>query len=166
MIKFIGLDPGLAETGFGIIQYSNGKYLHICHNVISTKSSLKIGERLSIIYNAIIEVLDEYKPDRAGIESLFFSKNKLSAIPVAQSKGVLLLALEQRGIPVSEYPPKQVKQMLTGNGRAEKPQLQEFVRIVLGLKEIPKPNHAADALAVAVCCSTGYNQEIIGLKSV
>ncbi|HOV63485.1 MAG TPA: crossover junction endodeoxyribonuclease RuvC [Spirochaetia bacterium] len=148
----LGLDPGLAETGWGVLSVERGRYRHIDHGSIVTDASLSNGKRLSIIYERIIEVIDTFKPQRAGIESLFFAKNRLSAIPVAQARGVLLLALEQRGVPSIEYPPQEIKQAITGNGRAEKMQVQELVKILLSLPEIPKPDHAADALAAAICC--------------
>lgn len=149
----LGLDPGLAETGWGVLSLERGKYRHIGHGSIATEASLPNGKRLSIIYDRLIEIVDTFHPQNAGIESLFFAKNRLSAIPVAQARGVLLLALEQRGIPAVEYPPQEIKQAITGNGRAEKIQIQELVKILLCLPEIPKPDHAADALAAAICCA-------------
>ena len=109
------------------------------------------GARLARIYQAVVEVVTEWRPTEAGVESLFFAKNASSAMPVAQARGVVLLALEHHSIPASEYPPQAIKQAIVGTGRADKAQVQELVRVILGMKEITKPDHAADALAAALC---------------
>jgi len=151
MKRVIGIDPGLAHTGYGIIDVDGSRYLHHVHGVISTPGSDAIGERLVCIYDAVTELIRRYQPDEAGIESLYFSKNITSAIPVAQSRGIVILAFAQAGIVASEYPPQAIKQAIVGTGRAEKRQVQELVRILLQLDEIPRPDHAADALAAAIC---------------
>jgi crossover junction endodeoxyribonuclease RuvC len=110
-----------------------------------------VGRRLARIYEKLEEVIQTYQPAEAGVESLFFAKNISSAMPVAQAKGVILFLLESHGIPVSEYPPQAIKQAIVGRGRAEKHQVQELLRVLLGLKEVPRPDHAADALAAAIC---------------
>jgi len=152
MSIILGLDPGLADTGYGIIEAHRGKLKHLTHGTIRTKAGRPQGERLLLIYNGLVTLLKEFKPEAAGIEALFFAKNRTSAIPVAEARGVLLLALEQHGIIASEHPPQEIKQALTGAGRAEKHQVQEMVKLLLGLREIPKPDHAADALGAAITC--------------
>jgi crossover junction endodeoxyribonuclease RuvC len=147
----LGIDPGLAYTGYGIIHMKGRKFALIDSGVISTPSTQETGKRLDTIFSEVQTLIDSNKPEQAGVESLYFAKNALSAIPVAQARGVVLLALAQRSIPTAEYPPQAIKQAIVGNGRADKEQVQELVRILLGLKDIPKPDHAADALAAAIC---------------
>ena len=151
MKRVIGIDPGLAHTGYGIIDVDGSRYRYHTHGVISTPGSDAIGARLVCIYDAVTELIRRYQPDEAGIESLYFSKNITSAIPVAQSRGIVILAFAQAGIVANEYPPQAIKQAIVGTGRAEKRQVQELVRILLQLDEIPRPDHAADALAAAIC---------------
>ncbi|MFQ3620899.1 MAG: crossover junction endodeoxyribonuclease RuvC [Spirochaetales bacterium] len=151
MNRILGLDPGLAETGYGIIEIKGGRYIHITHGVISTPSYEEVGKRLETIYGEICTLIKTYQPAEAGIETLYFAKNAKSAIPVAEARGVALLALSVSGIPASSYPPQAIKQAIVGQGKAEKHQVQELVRLLLGMGEIPKPDHAADALAAAIC---------------
>jgi crossover junction endodeoxyribonuclease RuvC len=147
----VGVDPGLASTGYGVIAVRGNRCRYLTHGCIETSKDLEIGDRLSLIYDEFITVIDEYGPTEAGMEGLYFSKNITSALWVAEAKGVVTLALKQRGIALAEYTPFAIKNAIVGNGRAEKKQVQEMVKLLLGLKEIPKPDHAADALAVAVC---------------
>ncbi|MFP4643802.1 MAG: crossover junction endodeoxyribonuclease RuvC [Spirochaetales bacterium] len=147
----MGVDPGLASTGYGIIVCEGSRIMHETHGVIRTQSSETAGARLLRIFEQIQGLCDTYKPAAAGIESLYFASNVTSALPVAQARGVVLLAFAQAGIPASEYPPQAIKQALVGEGRADKHQVAEFVRLLLGMPAVPKPDHAADALAAAVC---------------
>lgn len=147
----LGIDPGLAATGYGIIQCDGNRYRHVAHGTIRTRAGEEIGARLLALHSELDRVLSDYQPSEAGIESVFFSKNSTSAIPVAQARGVILFALASRGVPFSEYGPAELKQAVVGRGKAEKQQIQEMVRLVLNLAEIPSPHHAADALAVAFC---------------
>ncbi|MCX7787768.1 MAG: crossover junction endodeoxyribonuclease RuvC [Spirochaetes bacterium] len=151
MNRILGLDPGLAETGYGIIEERGGRYIHVCHGVISTPASMDLGERLVSIYQHIHSLIRTYHPKEAGVETLYFARNATSAIPVAEARGVALLALAQAGLTTGSYPPQAIKQAIVGHGKAEKHQVQELVRILLGLDTIPKPDHAADALAAAIC---------------
>jgi crossover junction endodeoxyribonuclease RuvC len=151
MKRIIGIDPGLAHTGYGIIDLDGERFIHRDHGVITTPSSAEVGARLLSIYDRIVELIRQFNPEEAGIESLYFAKNVTSAIPVAQSRGIVLLAFAQANVPAHEYPPQAIKQAIVGTGRAEKLQVQELVRVLLGLREIPKPDHAADALAAAIC---------------
>ena len=151
MSRVLGLDPGLAGTGYGIVEAKGSRYIHVCHGVISTLASMEAGDRLAVIYDRVRAIIRQYEPDEAGIESLFFAKNITSAIPVAQARGVVLLVLAQEKVPCGNYPPQAIKQAIVGQGRAEKRQVQELVKLLLGLDDIPKPDHAADALAAAIC---------------
>ena len=148
--RFIGIDPGLASTGWGVLDFSNGKLLYVSHGCIETSSDKKKSDRLLLIYKSFLEILKTYKPDEAAIESLYFGRNVTSAISVAEARGVLLLALATQGLPVIELTPNAIKKAVVGVTRADKKQIQEMVRIILGLKEIPKPDHAADALGAAI----------------
>ncbi len=147
----LGIDPGLAATGYGVIACDGSRYRYVGHGTIRTEPHESMGERLRQIYGGIRGILDSYHPAEAGIESVYFSKNSRSAIPVAQAKGVLMLALAERGVPFAEYTPQELKQAVLGRGKSDKRQIQEMMRILFKLQEIPRPNHAADALAVAFC---------------
>jgi len=151
MKTIIGIDPGLKNTGFGVIQIKSNRIDYVDHGVISTETEMEKGSRLEHIHKSIIELIKKYSPDEAGIEDIFFAKNLKSAIPVAEAKGVILCALSLMNTKAFTYTPLEVKLGVVGNGRAEKVQVQELVRIILRLKTIPQPDHAADALAVALC---------------
>ena len=151
MKTILGIDPGLAKTGYGIIRIDNRSCSHIEHGVISTPSTEHTGKRLVLLYEKVSELITRFTPDEAAIEKLFFVKNISSAIPVAQACGVLFYLFELKGIPVGEYTPKAIKQAVVGTGSADKRQVQELVKMLLGMKQIPQPDHAADALAVSVC---------------
>ena len=160
MIRVLGIDPGIAATGWGVVEADGNKFKSIDYGFIKTISEDSTGKRLMIIYNTIREIIDRYNPEKASIEDIFFARNKLSAIPVAQAKGVILLAMESKGVNTFVFTPLQIKQALTGNGRADKNQVQEMVKLILGLKDKIKPDHAADALAAAICC---YNNSPLGV---
>ncbi|MBI9100781.1 MAG: crossover junction endodeoxyribonuclease RuvC [Spirochaetales bacterium] len=160
----LGIDPGLANTGYGIIRAARGKVSYLSHGVIETASGLSLGIRLNLIYDAVSQLIDEYKPEIAGMEDLYFAKNRSSAIPVAQAKGIMLLALYRKGVATFEYSPPAIKLAMTGSGRATKDQVQEMVRIMLGLKEVPGPDHASDALSAAICCYHNYSASVRGVK--
>lgn len=150
MPTVIGIDPGLASTGYGVVRAARGRHTWIEHGVITTPPHATPGSRLAMIADRLREILLEYKPECAGVESLYFTKNITSAIPVAQARGVVLLLLEQHGVPAEEYTPQVIKQAVVGAGQADKNQVGEMVRIILGLRETPRPDHAADALAAAI----------------
>ncbi|MCL2008348.1 MAG: crossover junction endodeoxyribonuclease RuvC [Treponema sp.] len=152
-MRLIGVDPGLASTGWGVVDYSRGKLRYIAHGCIETKNDVERGLRLHHIYETFLEVLDTYKPQKAAIENLYFGKNISSAMVVAEARGVLLLALAGRGLPILELTPNSIKKGVVGITRADKKQVQEMIRLLLGLKEIPKPAHAADALGAAICAA-------------
>jgi crossover junction endodeoxyribonuclease RuvC len=147
----LGIDPGTATIGYGLVRELNDGSLQAIHyGVIKTAASLPMWERLQIIYEGISALVKQYEPDRAGVEELFFARNVTTAITVAQGRGVILLALAQANLDIVEFKPNEIKQAITGYGAAKKPQMQEMVRILLGLEEIPRPDDAADALAVAI----------------
>lgn len=149
--RIIGVDPGLAAAGWGIVDVSGSRIVHVAHGCIETKAGFSRSSRLLKIYEEFQSVLEEYSPAEAGMETLYFAKNITSALPVAEARGVLCLALARRGIEVAEYTPMAIKQAVVGRGAADKKQVQELVRLILALETIPKPDHAADALGAAVC---------------
>ncbi len=147
----IGLDPGLAITGYGLVA-GDGQHLeYVTHGVLRTPAQAPLSERLVMLHDALTALLEEYQPPVAAVEELFFSSNAQTAMLVGQARGVLLLTLAQAGLEIAEYTPMQVKQAVTGYGGADKQQIQQMVRMLLGLSEAPHPDDAADALAVAIC---------------
>lgn len=150
MAIILGIDPGLASTGWGLIDAKESTLRYVSHGVIKTDAGEPTGRRLHRIHRELTEICRHWEPVGAAIESLYFAKNITSAIPVAQARGVVMLLLEEAGIPAEEYPPQAIKQALVGHGRAAKEQVQELVRLLLGLAEPPQPDHAADALAAAI----------------
>jgi crossover junction endodeoxyribonuclease RuvC len=152
----LGLDPGTATTGFGVVRYEDGKLFPIDVGVLLTQPETAMPDRLLSIYNDVNTLLDKYQPDTVATERLFFDKNVTNALSVGRAIGVMLLAFAQRGLPWAEYTPMQVKQAVTGYGGAEKHQVQAQVVRLLKLVETPKPDDAADALAVAICHAHSY----------
>ncbi|GAB1421804.1 crossover junction endodeoxyribonuclease RuvC [Anaerolineales bacterium] len=147
----LGIDPGTAIVGYGIVkEYEDGSMQAIHYGVIRTPAKTPMSKRLLQIHEALDTLIQKYQPDRAGVEELFFARNVTTALTVAQGRGVILLSLEKLGIPIYEYKPNTIKQSVAGYGGAAKPQIQEMVRILLGLEEIPKPDDAADGLAIAI----------------
>ncbi len=150
-MRILGIDPGLATVGWGVIDVERGKPKVVSYGVILTPKDKKLPDRLSIIEEDINQVISKYKPDEIALEELFFNTNITTGINVAQARGVILLtAVKACGGKLFEYTPLQIKQALTGYGRAEKRQIQEMTKTFLGLSKIPKPDDAADALAVAL----------------
>lgn len=147
----LGIDPGTAIVGYGLVEeYPDGSLSAVDYGVIRTPAKVPMPERLVMIYDHLTQLIKRHEPHQAGVEELFFAKNVTTAITVAQSRGVILLALEQAGVTIHEYKPNFIKQSLTGYGGAQKSQMQEMVRLLLNLETIPKPDDAADALAVAI----------------
>ncbi len=153
----LGIDPGLAIVGYGVIEYLGNKYRVIDYGAITTESDMDFPDRLKIIYDELSHIIDRYKPEDLAMEELFFNKNVKTAIKVGQARGVQILCAKNKGLDIYEYTPLQVKQAVVGYGRAEKSQVQEMVKVLLNLKEIPKPDDVADALAVAICHSSSIN---------
>lgn len=152
-MKVLGIDPGTATTGFGVIEKKQGKLLSIDYGVFSTPKELAMSNRLLIIYEDIKEIIEHHKPDIIAVEQLFFARNVTTAITVGQARGVVLLAAQKSDLKLVEFTPLQVKQSVTGYGQATKKQVQEMVKKILSLDTIPKPDDAADALAIAICAS-------------
>jgi len=148
----IGIDPGTAITGYGLVRQTEaGDLLSVDWGVILTPTKMPMPERLNHIYVSLLDILKEHQPQSAAVEALFFQRNVRTAMSVGQARGVVLLALQQAGLPVADYTPNQVKQAVSGYGAADKHQMQVMVYTLLKLPEIPKPDDAADALAIAIC---------------
>lgn len=164
-MKILGIDPGYAIVGFGLIEYDNAKFKPLDCGVLTTPQDMPFPKRLKSLYDTLTLLITDKKPDVLSIETLFFNTNVTTAISVGHARGVLILAAENAGIPVFEYTPLQIKQAITGYGRADKIQMQQMVKMLLGLAAVPKPDDAADALAVAICHGQSYklNQKIGGL---
>ncbi len=150
-MRILGIDPGYAIVGYGIVETRSGVYLPLEYGAVTTKAGDDFGLRLKEIYEGMTELLESFRPQAAAVEKLYFTNNKTTGIGVAEARGVILLALAQTGVPLFEYTPMQVKQAVTGYGKALKPQVQEMTRRLLQLPEIPKPDDTADALALAIC---------------
>ena len=149
-MRILGLDPGTASTGYGIIDVVDGKMSLVAFGVIKTDAGEPASARLQVIYEALNDLLMSYKPDTAGVEEVFFGRNITTAISVGQARGVLLLALANAGISIGEYSPPRIKEAVTGYGKADKFQVQLMVRNLLDLEETPRPDDAADGLAIAI----------------
>lgn len=149
-MRILGLDPGTATTGYGIIDAVDGELVPVVYGVIKTRSRERDAARLLRIFEELNALLERYQPASAGVEQLFFGRNVTTAISVGQARGVLLLALERAGIPTAEYSPPRIKEAIVGYGNASKSQVQLMVRHLLNLDEIPRPDDAADGLAVAI----------------
>lgn len=148
----IGIDPGTAITGYGLVrQTPSGDLQCVDWGVILTPAKMPLGERLMHIHANLVTLLDMHRPQVAAVESLFFQRNVRTAMSVGQARGVVLLAMQQAGLMVTDYTPNQVKQAVSGYGAADKQQMQTMVKTLLGLSELPKPDDAADALAIAIC---------------
>jgi crossover junction endodeoxyribonuclease RuvC len=149
-MRIIGIDPGTGILGFGVIEVQKNKNILVDAGVIRTPVKEDDAVRLQTIYDEISDIIAQTKPQEMSVERLFFAQNVTTAMTVAQARGVVLLTAMQAGLTIAEYTPLQIKQALTGYGRAEKKQMQEMVRVLLGLKEIPQPDDCADALAAAL----------------
>ena len=147
----IGIDPGLATVGFGVIRTEKNVITPVSYGCIRTSAEKESPRRLLEIYTEVIALFEKYTPESVAVERLFFNKNVTNAMGVSEARGVIILAAQQKQIPVFEYTPLQVKQAITGSGRADKKQMQEMIKRLLNLGEIPKPDDAADGLSIALC---------------
>ena len=147
----LGIDPGYAIIGWGAVRYERARFAPLCFGAVTTEAGLPFNRRLQQIYDDTVTLLQKVRPDAIAIEKLYFTNNKTTAVQVCEARGVILLAAEQQGVAVYEYTPLQVKSAVTGYGKAEKPQVMEMTRRLLGLKEVPRPDDTADALAIAIC---------------
>jgi len=150
-LVILGIDPGYAIVGYGVINYEKNHFSVIDYGAITTEAKTPFNQRLHIIFNDMIQLIEKYKPEAMAIEKLFYNTNAKTVIDVAQARGVIMLSAELNGVPAFEYTPLQVKQSVVGYGRAEKKQVQEMTRVLLNLEKIPKPDDTADALAMAIC---------------
>jgi len=150
-MRVLGIDPGTAITGYGVVGEVQGELQPLAFGVIKTPADQPLPRRLQLIYRAISDLAEEWKPTAAAVEELFFSRNVRTAMSVGHARGVTLLALANAGLDVAEYTPLAIKQAVTGYGNADKAQMQEMVRLLLRLDRVPRPDDAADALAVAIC---------------
>ncbi|MBQ9941328.1 MAG: crossover junction endodeoxyribonuclease RuvC [Clostridia bacterium] len=162
----LGIDPGIATMGYGIVNFFGNSFNYITCGVITTPAGERVERRLALIYDKLNRIIKTYSPEAMAIEELFFNTNQKTAINVAQARGVALLSAERAGIPVSEYTPLQVKQAVVGYGRAEKHQVMEMTKTILSLPAIPKPDDAADALALAICHSHNASSKLFGYNSI
>ena len=160
----LGIDPGYAIVGVGVIEYSGNKFKVIDYLAITTEAHTPFEQRLKIIYDSIEEIIDKYRPDFMSIEELFFNDNAKTAIAVGQARGVIILSAVNRGVEIFEYTPLQVKQAVVGYGRADKKQVQQMTKAILNLPAVPKPDDVADALAIAVCHAHSYNSRLNRLR--
>lgn len=147
----LGIDPGLAIVGWGVVQYRANRFAPMAYGAIQTKAGEPVEDRLQQIYHRLSEIIEKYKPDAIAVEELFWNTNVTTGIVVAEARGVILLCARMHDIPVFEYTPMQVKQAVVGYGKAEKKQVISMVTLMLGLKEPPKPDDTADAIAIAIC---------------
>ena len=152
-MKILGIDPGMAIVGYGMIEVDNENIELLTSGSIQTDKKLDDSKRLLEIYNDLSQIVEKYKPDFASVEQLFFFKNQKTIIPVAEARGVILTVLEKYKIPTYSYTPMEVKQVLTGYGRADKKEVEQMVRLTLGSQELPKLDDTVDAIAIAICHS-------------
>ena len=158
-MKILGIDPGIGICGFGLIETTSRMGARaLDYGAVTTTVDAPLPSRLKELYDSLNEVFDETKPEVVAVEKLFFSKNITTGIAVAEARGIVLLVAEQKGLTVYEYSPNEIKKCLTGYGSATKTQIEEMVRVHLGMKQKPKPDDAADALAVAITCGFLYHQ--------
>lgn len=150
---FFGIDPGTAITGYGVVELEGTSRFHIAHGVVRTPAGLPGGARLKLLAESLRAILRRYSPDVVAIEELFFSTNVKTAIAVAEARGVALLVAAETGCEIMEFTPNRVKQSVSQNGRADKKEIQFMVKLLLNLSEIPRPDDAADALAIALCAT-------------
>ena len=165
-MRILGIDPGYAILGYGVIEMNGNRFKVLDYGAVTTEAKMEMPDRLKVLYNSLMEVIIRHEPDVASIEELFFNTNAKTAILVGQARGVAVLACANSGLEIEEYTPLQIKQALVGYGRAEKKQVQTMVKTILNLKEVPKPDDTADALAAAVCHghSAGSRKRLKGLK--
>lgn len=150
-MRVLGFDPGTATTGYGVVESKGTRLAHVAHGVITTPANTHFATRLRRIHDEAARLIREHKPDAVAVEKLYFSRNVTTGIAVSQSRGVIALAAEIAGLPIGEFSPLEVKNAVVGYGKATKQQVQNMVKILLNLDSVPKPDDAADALALAIC---------------
>lgn len=147
----LGIDPGIADTGYGVVKEEKGKLFCLAYGSIKTSPQDDLITRLSILHQELHKIIKKYRPQLASVEQLFFNKNVRTALIVGQARGVALLTLKQNQLPIKEFTPSQIKQAVSAYGKADKKQIQKMVKLILNLEELPYPDDAADALAAAIC---------------
>jgi len=150
-VRVLGIDPGTAITGWGVVEGDGNDLQPVAYGVVTTPAGTPLPQRLQVIYRELAEIVAKWQPESSAIEELFFSKNAKTALAVGHGRGAAMLALANAGLPIAEYKPLEVKQAITGHGGADKRQMQQMVKLLLSLDELPRPDDAADALAVAIC---------------
>lgn len=150
-MRVLGIDPGYAIVGWGVVNYDRNRFAPLAFGAVTTPAKTAFSYRLNKIYDDVYQIIQQYRPEALAIEKLFFNTNTTTAIDVAQARGVILLAAQQQSLPVFEYTPLQVKQAVTGYGKADKKQVMELTRRLLNLEKVPRPDDTADALAMAIC---------------
>ena len=163
-MRILGIDPGYAIVGYGVIDYQNTRFSVVDYGAILTDAGVPFNERLERIYDDAFALMQKWKPDVMAIEKLFYNTNAKPVIDVAQARGVLILAAQKNRLSIAEYTPLQVKQSVVGYGRAEKKQVQEMTKMILNLEKIPKPDDTADALAMAICHAHASGSLFVGGK--
>ncbi|MCI9597094.1 MAG: crossover junction endodeoxyribonuclease RuvC [Firmicutes bacterium] len=166
-MRILGIDPGYAILGYGVVDMIGNRFKVVDYGAVTTEAGMEMPDRLKILYNSLMELIVRHEPEVASVEELFFNTNAKTAILVGQARGVAVLACANSGLEIQEYTPLQIKQALVGYGRAEKKQVQQMVKTILNLKEVPKPDDTADALAAAVCHghSAGSRSRLKGLMA-
>ncbi len=159
-MRILGIDPGYAIVGYGVLEYEKNKFYPLEFGAVTTEAHTDFQHRLMEVYEGVDDVIKRTKPDALAIEKLFFTTNQKTVIQVAQARGVILLAAAQNGIPVYEYTPLQIKQSVTGYGKAIKTQVQDMTKRILRLEKVPKPDDTADRLAVAICHGYSYRSKL------
>ncbi|MBR4035780.1 MAG: crossover junction endodeoxyribonuclease RuvC [Oscillospiraceae bacterium] len=159
-MRVLGIDPGYAIVGYGILDYEKNRFFPVEYGAVTTQAHTDFQERLKEVYESVDDIIRRTKPDALSIEKLFFTTNQKTVIQVAQARGVILLAASMNGIPVYEYTPLQIKQSVTGYGKAIKTQVQDMTKRILKLEKVPKPDDTADALAVAICHAYSYRSKL------
>ncbi|MGN1195545.1 MAG: crossover junction endodeoxyribonuclease RuvC [Acutalibacteraceae bacterium] len=147
----LGIDPGYAIVGYGVLEYKSGRFRVIDYGAVTTDAGTPFNRRLEIIYDGLCEIIEKHKPEAMSVEKVFYNSNAKTVIDVSQARGVIMLAAQKHGVKVYEYTPLQVKQSVVGYGRADKKQVQEMTRRILSLDSVPKPDDTADAIAMAIC---------------
>lgn len=159
----LGIDPGYATVGYGVIEYNGSSFRTMDYGAITTPAGVDFNRRLEMVYDGVCELCDTFKPDAVSVEELFFNTNLKTGIAVSHGRGVILLAIQKCGVDFYEYTPLQVKQSVVGYGRAEKRQVMLMTKNLLGLDKMPKPDDAADALALAICHAHSAKSKLLGL---
>ena len=160
-MRILGIDPGYAIMGYGVLDYNGNKFKPVTYGSIETDAGIPMPKRLSMLYDGLQQIIREYRPEEAAIEELFFNNNAKTAIMVGEARGVALLACVRNGLQIYEYTPLQIKQSLVGYGRAEKKQVHQMVKVILNLPAVPKPDDTADAVAAAICHGHSRNSRIL-----